>query len=243
MRALFKKEINTFFSHANGSIIIVTFLVTNSLLLWLISNEYNILDSGYAQLNGLFSLSPLLFMVFIPALCMRLFSEEINNGTIEILKTLPISDNTLVFSKYLSALAISWIAILPTIIYYISIYLLSEELGNVDSAGILGSYIGLFLLSALFVAIGVFASSSTKNQITSFLVAILIISMFYFGFDLIANEIQNGFIQLCISYIGIDYHYTALSKGVIDFRDVVYFVSLSLVFIQLTIYNINRKRK
>jgi len=132
-------------------------------------------------------------------------------------------------------------AIAPTLVYYYSVCQLSDTPGNVDSAGIIGSYIGLLLLSSLFVSIGVFASSTTKNQITSFLIAIIICSFFYFGFDLIASEISNGKIELAINYIGIDYHYNSLSKGVIDSRDIIYFLSLNALFILLTIHSIRNK--
>jgi ABC-2 type transport system permease protein len=192
-------------------------------------------------MDGLFSLSPFLFIIFIPALTMRLFSDEYKEGTIERLKTLPISDSKLVLSKYFSGLIVTLMAIAPTLVYYYSVYQLSDTVGNVDSAGIIGSYIGLLLLSSLFVSIGVFASSTTKNQITSFLIAIIICSFFYFGFDLIASEISNGKIELAINYIGIDYHYNSLSKGVIDSRDIIYFLSLNALFILLTIHSIRNK--
>ena len=172
---------------------------------------------------------------------MRLFSDEYKEGTIERLKTLPISDSKLVLSKYFSGLIITLMAIAPTLVYYYSVYQLSDTPGNVDSAGIIGSYIGLLLLSSLFVSVGVFASSTTKNQITSFLVAIIICSFFYFGFDLIASEMSNGKIELAINYIGIDYHYSSLSKGVIDSRDIIYFLSLNALFLLLTIHSIRNK--
>ena len=241
MIALLKKELNTFFSHTSGTIIILSFLLANSAFLWIISSDFNIINSGFAQMDGFFSLSPFLFIIFIPALTMRLFSDEYKEGTIERLKTLPISDSKLVLSKYFSGLIVILMAIAPTLVYYYSVYQLSDTPGNVDSAGIIGSYIGLLLLSSLFVSIGVFASSTTKNQITSFLVAIIICSFFYFGFDLIASEISNGKIGLAINYIGIDYHYNSLSKGVIDSRDIIYFLSLNALFILLTIHSIRNK--
>ena len=241
MFSLIKKEVFSFFSHASGTIIIISFLVANGALLWLLSNDFNIIESGYAQLDGLFSLSPFLMIIFIPALTMRLFSDEYKDGTIEILKTLPISSNQLVLSKYISGLIIVSLAILPTIAYLVSIYYLADPIGNIDMAGSIGSYIGLFLLSALFVAIGTYASSTTSNQIVSFLVALLMCSFFYFGFDIIAREIQTGTVQLIIENIGSDYHYRSLSKGVIDSRNLVYFISLIVVFLQLTVFSINKK--
>lgn len=240
MFSILKKELNTFFSHISGEIIILCYLLTNGAFLWIISSDFNILDSGFAQINGLFSISPFLFLIFIPALTMHLFSDEYKEGTIELLQTSPISNLKLVLSKYLSGLVIVWLAIVPTLIYYFSINILSD--GNVDTAGIIGSYIGLLLLSSAFVSIGVFASSMTKNQITSFVIAILISAFFFLGWDLIANEIANGKIQLAIKYISIDTHYNSMSRGVIDSRDVIYFLSLNILFIQLTSHSISKKR-
>lgn len=240
MFALFKKEINTFFSHISGLIIILCYLLTNSAFLWIFSSEFNILDSGFAQMNGLFSLSPFLFLIFIPALTMRLFSDEYKEGTIELLQTLPISNTKLVLSKYFSGLVIVWLAIAPTLIYFFSVKNLSD--GNVDVAAVIGSYVGLLLLSGVFVSIGLFASSTSKNQITSFVVAILISAFFYLGWDLIANEIANGKIHLAINYLSIDMHYISMSRGVIDSRDVIYFLSLNILFILLTSHSIRIKR-
>lgn len=242
MYTLFKKEINTFFSHNSGVIIILSYLITNGAFLWLFSSDFNILDSGFTQMNGLFSLSPFLFLVFIPALTMRLFADEYKEGTIEVLQTSPISNTKLVLSKYFSGLTLVFLAIIPTVVYYFSLSKLSETVGNIDTAGIIGSYIGLLLLSSVFVAIGVYTSSTTKNQITSFITAIFISAFFYLGWDLIANEIANGKIQIAISYIGMDSHYNSLSRGIIDSRDIIYFLSLNIIFIQLTSHSISRKK-
>ena len=242
MYALFKKEINTFFSYNSGVIIILSYLLTNGAFLWLFSSDFNILDSGFTQMNGLFSLSPFLFLVFIPALTMRLFADEYKEGTIEVLQTSPISNTKLVLSKYFSGLTLVCLAIIPTVVYYFSLSKLSETEGNIDTAGIIGSYIGLLLLSSVFVAIGVYASSTTKNQITSFITAIFISVFFYLGWDLIASEIANGKIQIAISFLGMDSHYNSLSRGVIDSRDIIYFLSLNIIFIQLTSHSISRKK-
>ena len=241
MLPLIKKEITSFFSHPSGTIIILFFLFANGGLMWLYPSDLNILDSGFAQMDGLFTLSPFLFVVFIPALCMRLFSDDYKDGTIEILKTLPISTQKMVLAKYLSAVAIVFFAMVPSIIYVVSIFFLSDPLGNIDIAGTISSYLGLILLSAMFVSIGLFASSTTSNQIVSLLIAILICAMFYFGFDLLARGFSHGFVQLFIENIGADYHYRSLSKGVIDSRDIIYFVSLIVIFLQSTIFVIREK--
>ena len=241
MLSLIKKEIFSFFSHASGTIIILSFLLANGVLMWLYSSEFNILDSGFAQMDGLFSLSPFLFLIFIPSMCMRLFSDEYKDGTIEILKTLPISTRSMVLAKFFSAVIIVIMAIAPSLVYLVSIYYLSDPVGNIDIAGSIGSYLGLFLLSSLFVSIGLFASSTTNNQIVSLLTAVIICSMFYFGFDLLARGFEQGFVQLIIENIGADYHYRSLSKGVIDSRDIIYFVSLIVIFLQSSIFVIREK--
>ena len=173
---------------------------------------------------------------------MRLFADEYKEGTIEVLQTSPISNNKLVLSKYFSGLTLVSLAIIPTVVYYFSLSKLSETAGNIDTAGIIGSYIGLLLLSSVFVAIGVYSSSTIINQITSFITAIFISASFYLGWDLIASEIANGKIQIAISYLGMDSHYNSLSRVVIDSRDIIYFLSLNIIFIQLTSHSISRKK-
>lgn len=234
MYALFKKELNAFLSTPIGYLIIVVFLLANSLSMWGFSGSYNVLDNGYAQLDSLFILAPILFLVFIPAVCMRLFADEHKEGTIELLLTKPLTDIQIVLSKYFAGLSLVIISLVPTICYYVSIYLLGETTGNLDSAGIIGSYIGLFFLASGFVAIGTFASSLSKNQIVSFVIAILLSAFFYLGWDFIAKGLKNGKLEIILSYCGINTHYSALSKGVIDSRDVLYFISLNILFILST---------
>lgn len=234
MLALYKKELNIFFSNPTGYLIIIAFLAANAMLMWGFSGQYNLLDSGYAQMDTLFSLAPLLFLVFIPALTMRFFADERRDGTFELILTKPISELEIVLAKYFSGLTLVTIAILPTLIHYFSVYQLGETLGNLDSAGILGSYIGLFFLASSFVAIGTFASVLTKNQIISFVIAIFLIGFFYLGWDIISNGFSSGKIELIIKYFGINSHYVSLSKGVIDSRDLIYFISLNCMFVLLT---------
>jgi ABC-2 type transport system permease protein len=243
MFSLLKKEINTFLCHPSGLIILFSYLTINSIILWLFPGSYNIIESEYAQLDGLFIISPVLFMVFIPALTMRLFSDEFKDGTIETLLTKPLSNFQIVFSKYLSGIILVCLAILPTIIYYISIYQLSEITGNVDKGGILGSYLGLFFLASSFVSIGTFASSLSNNQIITLILSILISAFIYQGFDLIASLFSNGQINLLIDYLGINHHYNSISKGIIDSRDIIYFISINALFILLTINRIDNKKE
>ena len=234
MFALFKKEINAFFSTPVGYLIIAVFLLANSLLMWGFSSEYNVLDSGYAQIDSLFILAPILFLLFIPAVTMRFFSDEYKEGTIELILTKPITELQVVLAKYFAGLILVFLSILPTLVYYFSVYALGETRGNLDSAGIFGSYIGLFLLASGFVAIGTFASAMSKNQIISFVFAFILSAFFYLGWDVIATGINNGKAELAIQYIGINTHYKSLSKGIIDSRDILYFISLNTLFILLT---------
>lgn len=234
MIALYKKEISVFFSSIIGYLIIGLFLLINSLILWHDISDINILDNAYANMDFLFSIAPLIFLVFIPAVSMRVFAEEFNTGTIETLMTKPITAFNIVFAKYLAVLSLILISIIPTIIYVVSIYFLGEIIGNLDLASIVGSYIGLILLSSIFSAISVYASSLSSNQIVAFILAIIICSFFYFGLDLLSQVPLLLSVDLIIQKIGISFHYNMLSKGLIKLSDFVYFISISLLFIKLT---------
>jgi ABC-2 type transport system permease protein len=234
MIALYKKEISVFFSSIIGYLIIGLFLLINSLILWHDISDINILDNAYANMDSLFSIAPLIFLVFIPAVSMRVFAEEFNTGTIETLMTKPITAFNIVLAKYLAVLSLILISIIPTIIYVVSIYFLGEIIGNLDLASIVGSYIGLILLSSIFSAISVYASSLSSNQIVAFILAIIICSFFYFGLDLLSQVPLLLSVDLIIQKIGILFHYNMLSKGLIKLSDFVYFISISLLFIKLT---------
>ena len=234
MIALYKKEISVFFSSIIGYLIIGLFLFINSLILWHDISDINILDNAYANMDSLFSIAPLIFLVFIPAVSMRVFAEEFNTGTIETLMTKPITAFNIVLAKYLAVLSLILISIIPTIIYVVSIYFLGEIIGNLDLASIVGSYIGLILLSSIFSAISVYASSLSSNQIVAFILAIIICSFFYFGLDLLSQVPLLLSVDLIIQKIGISFHYNMLSKGLITLSDFVYFISVSLLFIKLT---------
>ena len=234
MIALYKKEISIFFSSIIGYLIIGLFLLINSLILWHDISDINILDNAYANMDSLFSIAPLIFLVFIPAVSMRVFAEEFNTGTIETLMTKPITAFNIVLAKYLAVLSLILISIIPTIIYVVSIYFLGEIIGNLDLASIVGSYIGLILLSSIFSTISVYASSLSSNQIVAFILAIIICSFFYFGLDLLSQVPLLLSVDLIIQKIGISFHYNMLSKGLIKLSDFVYFISVSLLFIKLT---------
>jgi len=234
MISLLKKEINEFFSTITGYIVVLVFLLAIGLFMWVFPGQYNVLDSGYASLETLFTLAPWIFLFLVPAVTMRMIAEEKKSGTMELLMTRPISDLQIVISKYLAALVLVLIALIPTLIYFYSLYQLGNPVGNVDIAGTVGSYIGLFFLAAIYVSIGIFASSLTSNQIIAFIIAVLISFFFYMGFDFLSGMWIFGGIDTFIVDLGINAHYKSMSRGVIDTRDVVYFLSVIVVFIFLT---------
>ncbi|HIE16245.1 MAG TPA: gliding motility-associated ABC transporter permease subunit GldF, partial [Bacteroidales bacterium] len=231
MFTLLKKELNFFFNSLIGYIVVGIFLVGLGLFLWFFNGQFNILDMGYANLDSLFLLSPWIFLFLIPAITMRMFAEEKNTGTIELLLTRPINDITIIFAKFFAAIIIVFIAILPTFIYFLTIYFLAIPIGNVDIAGITGSFIGLFFLAAVYTAIGIFSSSITKNQIIAFIVALLLSFFFYSGFSSVGSLKFIGEIGDFISKLGISAHYKSISRGVIDSRDITYFISVIAIFI------------
>lgn len=230
MLSIFKKELNSFFSSLIAYIVIIVFLGATGLFTW-VYPETNILNFGYASLDTLFMIGPWVFLFLIPAITMRTFAEEKRAGTMELLLTRPITDNQLILGKYLASFVLIIFSILPTLVYYVSVYYLGSPQGNIDSAGVFGSYIGLIGLGAVFCAIGVFASAITDNQIVSFIVAVFLSYILFAGFSSLAIINVWSSISLIISKLGIDYHYTAMSKGLIDSRDVLYFISVVLVML------------
>ena len=234
MVALLKKEINEFFSTITGYIVVVVFLLAIGLFMWVFPGQYNVMDSGYASLDTLFTLAPWIFLFLVPAVTMRMIADEKKTGTMELLLTRPISDLQIVLAKYLAALILVLLALLPTLVYFFSVYHLGNPSGNVDVAGTTGSYIGLFFLAAIYVAIGVFASSLTSNQIVAFIIALLGGFIFYMGFDLLSGLWTFSSMEAFIADLGINAHYRSMSRGVIDTRDIIYFLSVIVVFIYLT---------
>lgn len=212
----------------------IVFLATMGLFLWILPTEFNVIDFGYASIDGLFILSPWFFLFIIPAITMKMFAEEKKNGTIELLLTKPISDISLILSKFFAGLCLVILTILPTLIYIIAVYNLGSPAGNLDLGGIIGSYIGLIFLSGVFVSIGIFSSSLTNNQIVAFIISVLLCAFCYIGFDAIASLQIFGNADLIIRSLGILQHYTSISRGVIDSRDVIYYISAIVFFILLT---------
>lgn len=234
MLTLFKKEIRGFLGSLIGYIVIAVFLTTIGLFMWVFPGETNVLDNNYATINSLFFIAPWVFMFLIPAITMRLFAEESRTGTMELLLTKPLTDFQIVFAKYLAGFTLVLFALLPTLVYYYSVYNLGNPTGNIDKGGMWGSYIGLLFLGGVFVSIGLFSSAITKNQIISFIVAVFLSFFWYVGFESISSLELFGSIDNLILKLGINEHYISMSRGVIDTRDVVYFVSLTLIFLLFT---------
>lgn len=204
------------------------------LFLWIFPGEFNLLDSGYANIDSLFVLAPWVFMFLGPAITMKMFSEEQRAGTLELLLTKPLTEWQLVIAKFFAGWTLVLFSLLPTLLYYYSIYELGATPGNLDSGAIWGSYVGLLFLSGGFIAIGVFASSLSSSQIVAFILAVFLSFIMYIGFDSIAALDLFGPVDLFIQKLGINEHYISLSRGVIDSRDVLYFFSLMLLFLALT---------
>lgn len=234
MYALFRKEISNFLSSLIGIMVVVVFLLITGLFLWVFKSDFNIMTFGYATLDSLFILAPWVFLFLVPAVTMRSFAEERRTGTIEMLLTKPLSDWQIVGAKYLAGVALVILALIPTFIYYISVSQLAMPVGNIDHGGIWGSYIGLFFLSATFVSIGIFCSSITNNQILAFIMSVFLCGFFYIGFDLIYSMALFGKIDLFIQQLGMSAHYSSMSRGVIDTRDLLYFISVIVLFLSLT---------
>ncbi len=234
MFTLFKKEVNGFLNSLIGYIVIIVFLLIMGLFLWVFPMQFNLLDFGYANLDGLFILSPFVFLFLIPAITMRSFADEKKSGTLELLMTQPLSDFQVILAKFLAGVVLVIFSLLPTFVYFISIYKLGLPPGNLDMGGIWGSYLGLLFLAMSFVAIGVFASSLTDNQIVSFILSVFLCFFFYLGFELVDSFILSGNIGLMVESLGINAHYNAMSRGVIDTRDLIYFLSLTGFFLLLT---------
>ena len=240
MWSICKKELNQFFSNLTGYIAIILFLLINAVFLFVLT-ESSIFEFGYASLDKFFELAPWVFMFLVPAITMRSLADEFKTGTFEILKTKPLSSWQIVWGKYFSILIVLLLAIVPTIIYIITIKGLSAQ-GGIDSGGILGSYIGLFLLAAVFAAIGLCCSGFTNNAVIAFLISAFGCLILYFGFNALSKLpfFENGF-DYYIEMIGIDFHYRSISRGVLDSRDLVYFLSVIFIFLLTTVKNLYKK--
>lgn len=233
MFIILKKEIRTFLSSLIAYVVMIVFLVATGLFMWVLP-DYNVFDMGYSNLDTLFSMAPWLFIFLISAITMRSFSEEKKAGTIEILTTKPLSDMQIILGKYFAGVVLVIFSLLPTLIYFYTVYQLGATKGNIDMGATWGSYLGLFFLASCFVAIGIFSSSVTDNQIVSFIVSMFLCYGFYSLFDMFADFKLLGSFDSVIASLGISAHYQSISRGVIDSRDVVYFLTVIIAFIWAT---------
>ena len=230
MVQIFLKEINGFLDSLIGYAVVGVFLIAMGLLMWVFP-ETSVLDYGFADMETLFSLGPFVFIFLVPAITMRSFAEERKMGTLEWLLTKPIAEGSIVMGKFLAAASLVIIALVPTVTYYYALHLLGNPPGNIDTSGVVGSYLGLVLLGAVFCALGILASTLVANQIVSFMLAALLCFVFYSGFESASLLFTNGSISMIVKQLGIRYHFESMSRGLIDSRDLVYFFGLGGVLL------------
>lgn len=230
MFAILKKEIATFFSSLTGLLVIGIFLLINGLLLWVFKDGFNILNAGFADLTHFFYLTPWVFLFLIPALTMRSFAEERSKGTLELLKTAPIHLYEITLGKFLGVLCLVCLALLPTLVYVYTVYQLGNPVGNIDLGSTLGSYLGILCIASTYASVGLFSSTLSSNQLVAFVVAVICCFFLFYGFDALATTLNT----YSVSLWGIQEHYKSISKGVLDSRDLLYFASITFVFLVLT---------
>jgi len=238
MTALIKREISAFFASPIGYLVVGIFLVINGLFLWVFTGDYNILDAGFADLSSFFQLAPWVLLFLIPAVTMRSFSDELKMGTLELLLTKPISLKNIVLGKYFGAVILIMIALLPTLLYIITISELGNPSGNWDVGSTLGSYIGLLFLVCAYTAIGVFASTLSQNQIVAFIISVFLCFVLYYGFE----GITSLGIDFPIETLGMKAHFDSVARGVLDTRDIIYFLSIAVFFIYLTTLKLRKNQ-
>jgi len=233
MKALFLKEIRSFVNSVSGYISIIVFLLITGLFMWYFQSITNVMDIGEATLISLFFTAPYVFLFLIPAITMKSFSEEKKNGTIELLLTKPITDWQIILAKYAAGIVLVIFALIPTLVYYYSVIQLGDPIGNIDHASTWGSYIGLLLLGCSFLSIGLFASSLTNNQIIAFLFAVVMCFVVFVGFQFLADNFIAPY-DLFFIKLSLQEHYEGMQKGVIDSRDVLYYLSVIALFLFMT---------
>ena len=236
MKSIVLREIKSFFGSPIGYLVIAIFLIINGLFLWVFGGEYNILNTGFADLTPFFTLAPWILIFLIPAVTMRSFSDEKKQGTLELLLTKPLSIWQIVNGKFLGALLLIVMAIIPTFIYVAVISSLGMPEGNLDMGSTIGSYFGLLFLIGAYSAIGIFTSTLSDNQIVAFIVAVFLCFFFYFGFEGLASVVPN--VSSIIASLGMQDHFKSMSRGVLDTRDILYFTSITVVFLSFTVYNL-----
>ena len=239
MKSILIKELNSFFSTPIGYLVIAVFLIFNGLFLWIFDGEYNVLNTGFADINGFFTLAPWIFIFLIPAITMRMFSDEISNGTIEILKTKPLTIKSIILAKFFASIILVIVAIIPTFIYVYTIGILGRTPFNFDPGSLIGSYIGLLFLASTYTAIGLFSSTFSNNQIVAFIIAVCLSLFLYIGFE--TTDSLFGNLAYEVQKLGMKSHFSSMARGVLDTRDLIYFLSLTLFFLGLTKIRLNRE--
>jgi ABC-2 type transport system permease protein len=234
MFAIFRKEITGFFSSFTGYLVIMVFIVINSLFMWILPGEFNILDTGYAGLDSLFILSPWIFLFLVPAITMKMIAEEKRLGTIELIYSRPVTERAVVYGKFSASVVLVLLSLLPALVYFISVWLLGEVPGNLDKGGTLGAFLGLFFLASVYASAGIFASSLTDNQVVAFIIAIVICLFMFAGFDSFAYLPGLKKIDEYVISLGINEHYKSMSRGVIDIRDISYYIAVVVIFNEAT---------
>ena len=243
MRALYFREIKSFLSSIIGYIFIFIFLVASWIFHWVITYDTNLLQGSQADLIPFFNLSPLILLILIPAITMRSIAEERRTGTIELLFTRPISDIKILLAKYFAGVTLMVIAILPTIVYYFSMYYLGDPVGIIDEGATFTSYIGLILVGSCFVAIGTFASALTSSQIVAFIISMFLCWIFYDGFMLIGSYNLLGEFDFVVKYASLSYHFDEIKKGIIVTKDIIYLISIIVLFLTASLAVIKTLKK
>lgn len=242
MRAIFFKEISGFFSSLTGYIVIIFFLTINSLFMWVFPGEWNIFDRSYAGLDTLFYISPWVFLFLVPAVTMRMIAEEKRLGTLELIYSKPVSERHIVYGKYLASVILVMLSILPCIVYYYSVFRLGEIPGNIDKGGTAGAFIGLFFLGSVYASLGLLSSSFTENQAIAFIIAALMCFFLFIGFDSIGYLPGLKAIDEFVISLGINEHYKSMSRGVIDIKDMSYFLAMIIIINELTVLKLRSRR-
>ena len=242
MFAIFRKEIGSFFNSLIAYMVMVGFLTAIGLIVWIFPDT-NILDYGYADMGSFFRLAPYVLIFLIPAITMRSLAEESRTGTLELLLTKPLRNADLILGKFFANWVLVLLTILPTLIYYYSIYKLGNPEGNVDSAAVFGSYIGLLLFSGVVVAMGIWSSSLNENQIVAFILGVFLAFVWYVGFGAVSQLFGTGIVSNILGWGALDEQYMALGKGLVDSRNVIYLLSLIVLFLFLTLWRVEKLRK
>ena len=240
MHSLLVKEINGFFNHITGYLILGVFLIAIGLIVWVFPDT-SVLEYGFADLEALFVYTPYVFVFLVPAITMKMIAEERGSGTWELLMTAPLSSFQIIMAKYFASLILVITALLPTLIYYYSIVQLGDPVGNIDSAGFFGSFLGLILIGAVFTAIGIFSSSLTDNQIVAFVIGVFISFLLYFGMTALTDLQAMSGLSLLLENISLSFHYRSMSRGVIDSVNLLYFLTIIVLFLTGTGFMIRRK--